>query len=732
MNARKLVTGVLLLAGSAAFFGFDLGDYFSLAYLQEQHYRIAGRYEQRPLEVLFAFLALYVTIASLSVPVTAVMTLAAGAIFGLFWGTVIVSLASAIGATVAMLTARYLFRDAIQKRWGLRLAEVNRGIEKEGIFYLFTLRLIPVLPFAVVNLLMGLTRIKVWTYAWVSQIGMTAGIVAYVNAGTQLAKIDSLRAVLSPALIGSFVLLCVLPFAVKETALFFRHRKAYARWKGDRPAVYERNLVVIGAGSGGLAAASIAATLKAKVTLVERGTMGGSCLNTGCVPTKALIRSARLAHQIRHGSMVGLANGENSFRFKDVMQRIQEVVRTISAHESDEHCASSGMEVLHGHATIINPWKVAIALKDGSVITRTTRNIVIATGARPLIPALPGLADVGYLTSDSLWDEFAKLDEPPRRLLILGGGPIGCELAQSFQRLGANVTLVERAADILNREDRDVSQVALQSLQADGVHVLTAHRAVRCEPPPTSSVTRPTSRTFGPGVMVVQCKGSESRIEFDALLCAVGRVPNLCGCGLEGLGILENGSLKTTDALQTVYPNIFAVGDVVGSYQFSHVAAHQAWHAAVNALFGGLRTFKVNYSAIPTATFTDPEIARVGLNEREARESGIAFDVTRFALAELDQAIADGDTRGLVKVLTVPGKDTILGVTIVGTHAGDLMAEYVLAVKHGLGLRKILGALHAYPTLAHGNRYAAGAWKRAHQRVRPLIWARRYLDWMRG
>ena len=720
MNSRKLIIAVVVLAGVAAFFALDLGRYFSLAFIKDSQASFAELFAQRPVLVTLVFFAVYVAVTALSLPGAAIMTLAGGAVFGLLWGTVVVSFASAIGATLAMLAARYLFRDTIQQRFGKRLDEVNKGIEKDGAFYLFTLRLIPVLPFFVLNLLMGLTRIKTWTYYWVSQLGMLAGTLVYVNAGTQLAKIDSLASILSPALIGSFVLLGLLPLGVGKVLGFLKRRKVYASWRAIRPKRFDRNLVVIGAGAGGLVAAYIAAVVKAKVTLVEAHKMGGDCLNYGCVPSKALIRSASLAHQMRHGGKYGLADCTPAFSFKAVMQRVQEVIRTIAPHDSVARYTGLGVEVLQGHARIVNPWTVEVALNDGGTRLLTTRSIVIAAGARPVVPPLPGLEEAGYVTSDTLWDAFSELDETPRRVVVLGGGPIGCELAQAFARLGSQVTQVEMAMRLLLREDEEVSALTAQALAADGVQVLTGHQALRCE------------NAGGVKTLVVEHQGSEKRIHFDQLICAVGRTPRLTGYGLEELGIPAQRTVQTNDYLQTIYPNIYAAGDVAGPYQFTHVAAHQAWYAAVNALFGDVRLFKADYSVIPQATFIDPEVARVGLNEQEAREQGIAFELTRYDLADLDRAIADGEARGFVKVLTVPGKDKILGVTIVGVHAADLLAEYVLAMRHGLGLNKILSTIHTYPTLSEANKYVAGEWKRAHQPRRLLEWARKYHDWKRS
>jgi pyruvate/2-oxoglutarate dehydrogenase complex dihydrolipoamide dehydrogenase (E3) component/uncharacterized membrane protein YdjX (TVP38/TMEM64 family) len=723
LNLKKLVVLILLVACVVAFFAFDLGRYSSLEYLKQSQERFGQLYRERPLVVALSFFGVYVLVTALSLPGATILTLAAGAGFGLVWGTIIASFASVIGATLAMLVARTVLRDTMEQRFGNRLAEVNKGIAKEGAFYLFTLRLIPAIPFFVLNLVMGLTRIRTLTYVWVSQLGMLAGTLVYVYAGTELARIDSLRSILSPRLIGAFVLLGLFPLLTKKLLDYLKRRKVYARWKAVRPRTFDRNLIVIGAGSGGLVSALIGAAVKAKVTLVEAGKMGGDCLNYGCVPSKALIRTAKLHHQILHSANYGLSTASTNFSFREVMARIHAVIAQIAPHDSVERYAGLGVDVLQGYAKIVNPWTVEVALNNGGTRTLTTRNIVIAAGARPFVPPLPGLDAVGYVTSDTLWDVFAGLDEVPKRLVILGGGPIGCELAQAFARLGSEVSQIEMAPRIMLREDEEVSELARLALEADGVQVLTSHKALRCE-------------TGGDGhagkTIVVQHGGQEKHIPFDALVCAVGRVARLSGYGLEELGIPTHKTVETNEYLQTIYPNIYAAGDVAGPYQFTHTAAHQAWYAAVNALFGDFRKFKVDYRVIPWATFIDPEVARVGLNEQEAKEQKIPYEVVRYDLHELDRAIADGEARGFVKVLTAPGKDRILGATIVGTHAADLLAEYVLAMKHGLGMNKILGTIHTYPTLSEANKYAAGEWKRAHQPLRLLQWVRRFHDWKRG
>ena len=730
MTKSKLILLLLLAALALAFFALDLGRFLNLAYLRESQTSFAQLYAESPWVVRGTYFAVYVAVAALSLPGAALLTLAGGAIFGLGWGLVVVSFASAIGATLSFWMARFVLRDMVQARFGKRLTEIDRGVQRDGALYLFSLRLIPVVPFFVINLAMGLTSMRAWTFYWVSQVGMLAGTAVYVNAGTQLASIQSLKDVVSPALLGSFVLLGLFPLLAAKAMHIIKARQVYARWRSVKPKRFDRNMVVIGGGAGGLVSAYIAAAVKAKVTLVEAHKMGGDCLNYGCVPSKALIQSAKLAHQLKHADRYGLDSilsienkGTITFSFKNVMQRVHAVIAAIEPHDSIERYTALGVEVLQGYAKIINPWTVEIALNDGTTQTLTTRSIVIAAGARPFVPPLPGLEDVGYVTSDTLWDTFAKLDAVPPRLVVLGGGPIGCELAQAFARLGSAVTQVEMGKRIMVREDAEVSALARAALQADGVQVLTGHKALRCE------------LQAGQKVLIAEHADTQVRIEFDQLLCAVGRNARLSGYGLEELGIPTHKTVTTNDYLQTIYPNIYAAGDVAGPYQFTHVAAHQAWYAAVNALFGSFKLFKADYSVIPWATFIDPEVARVGLNEQEAQAQGVAYEVTRFDIDELDRQICDAGagnpTHGFVKVLTVPGKDRILGVTIVGTHAADLLAEYVLAMRHGLGLNKILGTIHTYPTLSEANKYAAGEWKRAHQPHALLAWVRKFHNWRR-
>ncbi|WP_373490440.1 FAD-dependent oxidoreductase [Parasphingorhabdus sp.] len=715
---KKIVILILVALAIFAFFYFDVGQSLTLENLKSQQQAIDARYQASPLLVFLVFFLIYVAATALSIPGAAILTLAAGAIFGLVMGTIIVSFASTIGATLAFLGSRYLFRDWVQARFGDRLKALNDGMARDGAFYLFSIRLVPVFPFFLVNLLMGLTPIKTRTYFWVSQLGMLLGTIVYVNAGTQIASIDALGDILSLGVLGSFAALALTPWIGKWMMAFIKRRRVYARW--TKPKSFDRNLVVIGAGAAGLVSSYIAATVKAKVTLIEASKMGGDCLNYGCVPSKALIKSAKLADQMRHGDVYGLEAIDPKFSFKRVMQRVHDIIAEIEPHDSAERYTKLGVDVVQGYARIIDPWTVEIKLHDSQIQRLTTRSIVIAAGAEPHIPNLPGLDDVGYVTSDTLWTEFARLDAVPERLVVLGGGPIGCELSQAFARLGANVTQIQRGPRIMPREDDDVSAIALEAQRASGITVLTEHDAIRCEV------------VGGEKRVVVAVDGKEQAVPFDALLIAVGRSARLKGYGLEELGIKTDATIITDATLATQYPNIFAAGDVSGPFQFTHTASHQAWYASVNALFGHLRTFKADYRVIPHATFVDPEIARVGINEREAKESGIDYELTTYPMHELDRAITESATKGFVKVLTIPGKDKILGVTIVGQHAGELLAEYVLAMKHGLGLNKIMGTIHTYPTMAEANKFVAGEWKRNHAPEKLLDWVERYHRWRRG
>ncbi|MDT8443542.1 MAG: FAD-dependent oxidoreductase [Desulfuromonadales bacterium] len=710
-NSRKIIVvlGVIVLV--TLFFAFDLQRYLTLAELKARQEAFQQFYAANRLLTLGLYFALYVVVTALSLPGAAVMTLAGGALFGFLPALIVVSFASSIGATLAFLVSRFLLRDWVQKRFRDRLKALNTGIEREGAFYLFTLRLVPIFPFFVINLVMGLTPMRTLTFYWVSQVGMLAGTAVYVNAGTQLGQIESLSGILSPGLLFSFVLLGLFPLIARKGVDIMKKRQTLKAF--PIPKSFDYNLVVLGAGSAGLVSSYIAAVVKAKVALIEKHKMGGDCLNTGCVPSKALIRSAKLLAYGRRAEEFGFRKTETEFDFGEVMERVQRVVGEVEPHDSVERYSDLGVECLQGEARITSPYAVEV---NGR--TLTTRSIIIATGASPLVPPIPGLDQVDYLTSDNLW----SLRELPRRLVVLGGGPIGCEMTQAFARFGAEVTQVEMAPQLMGREDPDVAEFVRQRFEAEGVNVLTDH------------VAKQVLVEGGEHVLVCEHQGEQVRVPFDQILVAVGRRPNTKGFGLEELGvrISERGTIETDPFLRTNFPNIFCAGDVAGPYQFTHTAGHQAWYASVNALFGDFKKFRVDYRVIPWATFTDPEVARVGLNETDARQQNIDHEVTVFELAELDRAIAESETHGWIKIITPPGKDKILGVTIVGSHAGDLIAEYILAMKHGLGLNKILGTIHPYPTLAEANKMAAGEWKKAHVPEKLLAWVEKFHTWRRN
>jgi pyruvate/2-oxoglutarate dehydrogenase complex dihydrolipoamide dehydrogenase (E3) component/uncharacterized membrane protein YdjX (TVP38/TMEM64 family) len=712
MSKGKLAVLAIIVALVAAFFVLDLRQYLSLDYFERQRAAIETYRASHPAEAVAAFFAIYVAVTGLSLPGATILTLVAGAVFGLLWGVVIVSFASTLGATLAFLASRYLLRDWVQARFGDKLKAINEGVARDGAFYLFALRLVPAFPFFAVNLLMGLTPIRTWTYMWVSQLGMLAGTIAYVYAGTQLGQFR-----ISAGLVAAFIVLGLFPLIAKKVLEAFKARRIYAGWK--RPARYDNNLVVIGAGSAGLVSAYIAAAVKAKVTLVEKDRMGGDCLNTGCVPSKALIATTKLLAQMKRSRELGIHTANAQFDFGEVMERVSRVVKEIEPHDSVERYTSLGVDCVKGTAKITSPWTVEVALAGGGTRTLTTRNIVIAAGARAFIPPIPGLREVAPLTSENLWE----LREQPRRLVVLGGGPIGCELAQCFARLGTKVTQVEMLPRLMAREDPEFSRIIEERFRGEGIDVLTGHKA------------REVRREGAELVVIVERDGAEHRIACDRILCAVGRAANVEGYGLEELGVpvTRQKTVEVNEFLQARFPNIYACGDVAGPFQFTHTASHMAWYCAVNALFGRFRKFRVDYSVIPWATFTDPPVARVGLNETEARDKKIDHEVHVYGLDDLDRAIADGEAHGLVKVITRRGgKGEILGATIAGEHADDLIAEFVLAMKHGLGMNHILGTIHIYPTLPEANKYAAGVWKRAQVTQGQMAFARAYHQWTRG
>lgn len=707
MRAKQALLLLVIVGAIAGLYAAGFGEYLSLAGLQSLLGDARGLAAAHPWAALIGFAAIYVGATALSIPGATLLTLFAGAVFGLWTGTAVVAVSATLGATLAMLSARYALRDAVRARFGERLKTIDAGVAREGGFYLFALRLAPVFPFFVINLAMGLTAIRVRTYAWVSLVGMLPGTAVYVNAGRELGKLQNPGDILSLPLALAFTALALLPLVARRALDALRARRVYRGW--TRPKRFDRNLIVIGAGAAGLVTSYIAATVRAKVTLIEKAEMGGDCLNRGCVPSKALIRAAHAAAEVDRAPAFGIPAERGMPDVGAVMAHVRASIAAIEPNDSVERYTALGVDVVQGEARIVSPWEVEV---NGRRLS--ARHLVIATGARPSVPPIPGLETVPYRTSDTFW----SLDALPQRIVVLGGGPVGCELAQSLSRLDRDVSLVEMAPQLLAREDADAAAVVQRALERDGVRVLLGTTAV-------------AAHAGEPHRLAIERDGTRSELPFDLLLVAVGRTPNVDGFGLETLGIplRADRTIDTDDHLRTKFPNIFAVGDVAGPFQLTHAGAHQAWYAAVNALFGRFRSFRADYRVLPAATYTDPELARVGLNEREAAAQGIAVEVVTHPFAELDRAIAEGATDGFVKVLVAPGKDTILGATVVGARAGDLIALFALAMKQRIGLDKILGTVFAYPTFAEGAKFAAGARRRRHKPERLLAWMQRYHDW---
>lgn len=686
---------IALFLGLAAIFAIlwsqGVQNYLTLDYLKNNLLQLQETVQSNTVLSMTAYFLVYVTLTAISFPGAALLTLLAGALFGVVYGTIIVSFASTIGATLAFLLSRYLFKDWVQTKFGSYLKTINNGLKNEGAFYLLSLRLIPALPFFVVNLVMGLTALPLRKYYLLSQIGMLPGTITYVYAGLELSKISSLKDLLSGSLILAFVILGLLPPVIQGVIKYFKTAKLYRGFK--KPKTFDYNIISIGAGSAGLVTSYIGAAVKAKVALIEKHKMGGDCLNTGCVPSKALIKSARYINDLRNSKEYGVKDVSFNYSFGDVMARVHSVIRKIEPHDSIERYSSLGVDCITGEAKIMSPYHVQV---NGKILT--TKNIVIATGAGPSLPSFNGLSSVPHYTSDTLWN----LTELPKRLLVMGGGAIGCELAQAFLLLGSAVTIVEMSSRILSKEDPDISDYIAKEFLKQKMHLKLE-----------TKVTQFEKRDDG-NFAILEKNGVKEVLAFDVVLVALGRKANVKGFGLEELKIPlnENGTVKVDTYLRTNYPNIFACGDVAGPYQFTHAAAHQAWFAAVNALFSPFVKFKVDYRVMPWTTFVTPEVARVGLNETEAKAQNILHQVNVYHLNDLDRAIADSCDYGFIKVLTVEGSDKILGVTIVADHASELLTEFVTAMKYNLGLNKILGTIHAYPTVSEANKYVAGVWKK--------------------
>lgn len=711
MRSKWLLV-VLLVVALTTFYALGFEQYFDLGFLKEQHADFIAYYEANPWQTCAWFFLIYILSTAISIPGASVLTLAGGAVFGFVWGVLLVSFASTIGASLAFLLSRYVLKDIVQEKFSEKLVDINAGIEKEGAFYLFTLRLIVIFPFWLINLLMGITAIKLRTYFWVSQLGMFPATLLFVNAGTQLAKVEQVSDILSPAIAVSFALLGLFPLIAKSIPAVIRRYKVLTAYQ--KPNRFDYNLIVIGGGSAGLVSSYIAAAVKAKVLLIEKDKMGGDCLNTGCVPSKSLIKSSRFLANLTQSKRYGVKSATAEFEFSEVMQRVSSVIKQIEPHDSVARYTELGVECIEGAARVISPWEVVVGDK-----TFSAQRIILATGATPSVPNIQGLDQVTFYTSDTIW----SLRERPERLLVVGGGPIGCELGQSFSRLGCQVVIVDIAERLMLPEDDEAAGLLMSQLEGEGVELM-----LQCS---VASFSVENDQTFA---TIKTQHGKSKKLAFDAVVFSIGRQPNTAGMGLEELGVqtTRSGTIEVDKYMRTRVPTIYACGDVAGPYQFTHTAAHYAWYSAVNSLFGDLWRFKADHRVIPRVTFTEPEIASVGHNEQSAKAAGLVTETTLFKMNELDRAIIDGKTDGFIKVLTPPGKDRIIGVTIVGEHAGELLPEFVLAMKYKLGLNKLLGTIHAYPTWAEANKYAAGVWKKNHKPALLLRLLQRYHQAKRG
>lgn len=692
---NKILLLICILSIYIGFYATGSYEIFNLRFLQLKLSDIQSYELSNPLMSILISIVIYAFVSGLSVPGASILTLLNGAVFGLLKGIIITSFASSIGATIAMLISRYLFQDFVRKKYQINYQRIQEEFVKNGLIYLLSLRLIPIFPFFVVNLVMGITNISIKRFYFISQLGMLPGTFAYVNAGLQLSRLKTISNIISYQFLSSILILLLIPWISRFFIMTIKRNRVYRKYKEFRPDHFEYDMVVIGAGAAGLVTSNICANLKAKVALIEKHKMGGDCLNTGCVPSKTIIHTAQMIYTAKKTKQFGISIIDSGFDFKKVMEKVYQKIREIEPHDSKERYEEMGISCFVGNAKIRNPWTIQIGDK---IIT--TRNITIATGAFPSTPEIEGLNEINYYTSDSIW----KLDKCPRRMLILGAGPIGLELAQVFTRLGAKVIILEKNENILLNEDEIVSKYVMDFFKSEGVEILTSH----------------TIKSFSKNLNDINCicdyNKEEKIIRSDCVLIAVGRQARVRGFGLEDLGIelSKKGDIIVNQFMQTNYPNIFACGDVVGPFQFTSTAAYQAKYCAINGLFGKFKKITINYNTIPRCIYTDPEIATVGLSEKLAIRLGIEYDITKFNFDELDRAITDSQTKGFIQVLTVKGKDKILGATIVGSQASNLISELTLSMNNNIGLSKLLNTIHPYPTMSEAIFYVASNWRKNH------------------
>lgn len=697
---KKALLIILVLVILFVAWQLELFAYLDFLWLKSHLAQLEEMFSQGPVRFIILYFLFYVLVTALSFPGGAtLLTLLSGAVMGFWPALLTVSLASTTGATLAFFASRFLFRDIVEKKFKSQVKSARAEVERNGHYYLLSMRLIPVFPFFLINLVMGITPMKARTFFLASYIGMLPAISVFIFAGKSFATIQSPSDIFSWKVFLLFTLIGFFPLLTKWILEKWRIVKLYRPYK--KPSSFDYDSVVIGGGSAGLVSAMITTTLRAKAALIEKHKMGGDCLNTGCIPSKALIEAAK------HAEKTGVRPP-----FADVMKKVDAAREAIAPHDSVERFTGLGVDCFQGDARVLSPFEIEV---NGKVLT--TKNIILATGARPKIPGIKGISLVPHLTSDTLWD----MQQLPEKLLIIGAGPIGCEMAQAFHRLGSSVVLVEGGKEILPKEDSDVSSIIEKKFRDEGIQLFlytTANEFI-CND--------------GKYFLRAESLGKELLIEFDVVLIAAGRTPNVHGFGLEQLGIVlnDNGTVKTNSAMQTRFPNIFACGDVAGPYQLTHMASYQAWIASVNALFKTFKKFKADYRTVSWCTFTEPEVATAGLNEKMLLEKEIDYEVTHFPFSRLDRAVVDGRTAGFVKVLTKKGSDKILGATIAGPEAGLLILEFVSALKYNKGMKDILNTIHAYPTLGEANKFAAGEWQKKHAPEPVLRFLEAFFRWSR-
>ena len=690
---KRIIVFLLIIA--AIFFmadWFDLSQHLTLSQLKHHQLYLHSLVQDFPVQSVVIYFIAYIVMAGLALPGALIFTLAGGALFGLATGVILASFASTLGALASFLVARFFLHDFVQTRYQQRLTVINQKIQQQGATYLLFLRLVPAFPFFMVNLLMALTPISACTYYIVSQIGMLPATFIFVNAGTELAKISSVDDILSIPLLLSLLLLACLPFISKQLAKRVSCWRLYKSWQ--RPKKFDYHTIVIGGGAAGLVAAYTTQTLQGKVALIEKHQMGGDCLNTGCVPSKSILRTAKFIHDIGQHSNYGVQQAEFKLQFQQVMQRVREKISTIAPKDSIKRYNDMGVDCFQAHAQLLSPWQVE-AVSKNSKITISAKNIILAGGATPNVPTIPGLENINYYTSDNIW----HLDHLPEKLLIIGAGPIGCELGQAFVRLGAEVTMINRNERILTNEDPQAAHALQYALQQDGVKILNNFNPLRIDD---------NSKNFS---LMGEQHNEILHIAFSHCLIATGRKPSLFGCEALDIETNSHGQVITNDKQQTNYPNIYACGDITSPLQYTHSASHQAWYAAFNALFRPFKQFNCQLNHIPRAIYTDPEVASLGISEQQAIQKNIPHEISYFAMDDVDRAITDEATTGFIKVITRRNNDKILGVCIVGEHSSELIAEFVLAKTHNLGLNKILQTVHLYPTRGEINRLVAGQWR---------------------